>query len=122
MRADILTPPSLAVDYLFLTNSGSPHTLPHPPLHVQPFSASSEQNDYEIPWRLRDLIAHPLVARLFGEAFADLRDAFGSWHPRTAILRDVKRKLSPIQRLRDGGRDGRGGVFGMGGGAGVARL
>ncbi|KZV69431.1 hypothetical protein PENSPDRAFT_686408 [Peniophora sp. CONT] len=111
----------LAVDYLFLTNSGSPTTLPHPPLHVESFSATSEQNDYEIPWRLRDLIAHPLVARLFGPAFADLRDAFPHWHPRTAILRDVKRKLSPIQRLREGRG---GGAFGMGsvGVGGVSRL
>ena len=28
-----------------------------------------------------------------------LRDAFGDWQPKTSILRDVKRKLQPVQRL-----------------------
>ncbi|KAG7096777.1 hypothetical protein E1B28_004187 [Marasmius oreades] len=70
---------ALAVNYLFLTNDGLEE---HPKLHVEPFNANSEQNDYEIPWALRDLIA-------------DDRE----WHPKTTVLKDVKRKLQPIQRL-----------------------
>lgn len=30
----------------------------------------------------------------------ELRDAFSDWHPRTSILRDLKRKLEPIRRLK----------------------
>lgn len=56
----------------------------------------------KIPWSLRDLIADDRVAHFFGREISHLRDAFKEWHPRTAILRDVKRKLSPIQRLRRG--------------------
>lgn len=39
------------------------------------------------------------MAELFSEDFIRLRDAFRDWQPKTAILRDVKRKLQPIQRL-----------------------
>ncbi|KAG1800582.1 hypothetical protein EV424DRAFT_1474831 [Suillus variegatus] len=39
------------------------------------------------------------VAELFSDDFIRLRDAFRDWQPKTAILRDVKRKLQPIQRL-----------------------
>ncbi|TFY54945.1 hypothetical protein EVG20_g9498, partial [Dentipellis fragilis] len=87
---------SLAVDYLFLTNQG---TEAHPELVVEPFNANTEQNDYEIPWALRDLIADSRVAHFFAQSFADLRNAFPFWQPRTTILRDIKRKLQPIQRL-----------------------
>lgn len=42
---------SLAVNYLFLTNEGSDM---HPELMLEPFSANTEQNDYEVgfvpPW------------------------------------------------------------------------
>ncbi|EIM84487.1 uncharacterized protein STEHIDRAFT_123267 [Stereum hirsutum FP-91666 SS1] len=87
---------SLAVNYLFLTNDGLEE---HPELVVEPFNANTEQNDYEIPWALRDLIADERVAYFFGKAFADLKTAFPHWHPKTTILRDIKRKLQPIQRL-----------------------
>jgi hypothetical protein len=53
----------------------------------------------QIPWALRDLIANERVAHLFADDFANLRNAFPDWHPKTAILRDIKRKLQPIQRL-----------------------
>ncbi|KAH9479021.1 hypothetical protein JR316_0007595 [Psilocybe cubensis] len=33
-----------------------PYTYTHPPLTVDPFNAAQEQNDYEIPWALRDVI------------------------------------------------------------------
>lgn len=39
------------------------------------------------------------MARLFAGEIAQLRDAFREWHPRTAALRELKRKLQPIQRL-----------------------
>jgi len=87
---------SLAVNYLFMTNQGSNE---HPELVVQPFEANTELNDYEIPWALRDLIANEGVAQFFANDIASLRNAFPNWHPKTAILRDIKRKLQPIQRL-----------------------
>jgi len=87
---------SLAVNYLFMTNHGSNE---HPELAIQPFDASTELNDYEIPWALRDLIADERVAHFFASDFANLRNTFPDWHPKTAILRDIKRKLQPIQRL-----------------------
>ncbi|OBZ74632.1 hypothetical protein A0H81_05079 [Grifola frondosa] len=65
---------SLAVKYFFLTNDGDSE---HKDLVVEPFNAVIEQNDYEIPWCLRDMIADE----------------------RTTILREVKRKLQPITRL-----------------------
>ncbi|KAH9019533.1 hypothetical protein EDB84DRAFT_1516906 [Lactarius hengduanensis] len=87
---------SLAVNYLFMTNEGSNE---RPELVLQPFDAKLERNDYEIPWALRDLIANERVAHFFANDFANLRNAFPDWHPKTAILRDIKRKLQPIQRL-----------------------
>lgn len=54
----------------------------------------------QIPWALRDLIADDRVAYFFSNEFAALRDAFDDWQPRTSILRDLKRKLEPIRRLR----------------------
>ena len=84
-------------------------------LVINPFNAVEEQNDYEvrlltfvhrrhssrpqIPWSLRDLIADERVAHFFAREFAQLRDAFDDWSPKTSILRDIKRKLQPIQRL-----------------------
>ncbi|KAJ7487416.1 hypothetical protein B0H11DRAFT_2013225 [Mycena galericulata] len=87
---------SLAVKYLFLTNSGFDT---HPKLDVEPFNANTEQNDYEIPWSLRDLIADERVAHFFSKEISQLAAAFRQWHPKTTILRDIKRKLQPIQRL-----------------------
>ncbi|KAF7339619.1 hypothetical protein MSAN_02176500 [Mycena sanguinolenta] len=85
-----------AVKYLFLTNSGFDT---HPKLTVEPFNAASETNDYEIPWSLRDLIADERVAHFFSKEITQLASEFRHWHPKTTILRDIKRKLQPIQRL-----------------------
>ncbi|KAF8623316.1 hypothetical protein AX17_007457 [Amanita inopinata Kibby_2008] len=87
---------ALAVKYLFLTNDGLEE---HPELVLEPFNARLEQNDYEIPWSLRDIIADERVIHFFSQEIVQLRDAFREWHPRTSILRDLKRKLQPIQRL-----------------------
>ncbi|KAI0338674.1 hypothetical protein BDW22DRAFT_1362769 [Trametopsis cervina] len=87
----------LAVNYLFLTTDGAEGD--EHPLVVEPFNAVDEQNDYEIPWSLRDLIADERVAHFFAAEFSQLKDAFDQWAPKTTILRDVKRKLQPIQRL-----------------------
>ncbi|KAJ7932573.1 hypothetical protein B0H13DRAFT_1956043 [Mycena leptocephala] len=87
---------SYAVKYLFLTNSGFDT---HPKLTVEPFNANTEQNDYEIPWSLRDLVADERVAHFFSKEITELAAAFRHWHPKTTILRDIKRKLQPIQRL-----------------------
>ncbi|KAJ7293409.1 hypothetical protein C8J57DRAFT_1268974 [Mycena rebaudengoi] len=87
---------ALAVKYLFLTNSGFDT---HPKLTVESFDANLEQNDYEIPWSLRDLIADDRVAHFFSREISELATAFRQWHPKTTILRDLKRKLQPIQRL-----------------------
>ncbi|PCH42800.1 hypothetical protein WOLCODRAFT_138070 [Wolfiporia cocos MD-104 SS10] len=87
---------SLAVKYFFLANDGEDDAKK---LVIEPFNAINEQNDYEIPWSLRDMIADERVAHFFAREFAHLRDAFDDWQPKTTILRDVKRKLQPIQRL-----------------------
>ncbi|XP_006464180.1 hypothetical protein AGABI2DRAFT_75124 [Agaricus bisporus var. bisporus H97] len=87
---------SLAVKYLFLTDDGH---ADQPEVNLEPFNASHEQNDYEIPWALRDIIANEHVRHFFTREIGDLRDAFRDWHPKTTILRDLKRKLQPIQRL-----------------------
>ncbi|KAH9914284.1 uncharacterized protein B0H18DRAFT_887247 [Fomitopsis serialis] len=87
---------SLAVKYFFLTNDGDTE---HADLNIDSFNAVEEQNDYEIPWSLRDMIADERVAHLFAREFAQLRDAFDDWQPKTTILREVKKKLQPIQRL-----------------------
>ncbi|PBK59583.1 hypothetical protein ARMSODRAFT_966825 [Armillaria solidipes] len=89
---------ALAVNYLFLADDG-PDTN-QVELKLDDFNAATEQNDYEIPWSLRDLIADPSVQRLFEGEFLSLRDAFKEWHPKTTILRDVKRKLAPITRMK----------------------
>ncbi|KAI0071796.1 hypothetical protein K474DRAFT_1712157 [Panus rudis PR-1116 ss-1] len=87
---------SLAVDYMFLANDGEDIRTD---LKVDSFNAVDEQNDYEIPWALRDLIADDRVTDFFSREIAQLRDAFDDWSPKTSILRDIKRKLQPIQRL-----------------------
>ncbi|KAJ7706365.1 hypothetical protein B0H17DRAFT_1126035 [Mycena rosella] len=87
---------SLAVKYLFLSNSGFDT---HPKLTVEPFNANTEQNDYEIPWSLRDLIADERVAHFLSKEIFQLAADFRRWHPKTTILREIKRKLQPIQRL-----------------------
>ncbi|KAF8583529.1 hypothetical protein K439DRAFT_1634370 [Ramaria rubella] len=87
---------ALAVRFLFET-SGALGV--HPELDVQPFTARAARNDYEIPWALRDLIANPDVADLFSSEFSELRAAFDDWHPRTTVLREIRRKLEPIRRL-----------------------
>ncbi|KAI9060371.1 hypothetical protein FKP32DRAFT_1595452 [Trametes sanguinea] len=87
---------SLAVKYFFMTNDG---TSSDAELVINPFNAVEEQNDYEIPWLLRDMIADTKVAHFFAHEFAQLRDAFDDWQPKTTILREVKKKLQPITRL-----------------------
>ncbi|KAJ7102104.1 hypothetical protein B0H15DRAFT_311750 [Mycena belliarum] len=87
---------SLAVKYLFLSNSGFDT---HPELTLEPFNANTEQNDYEIPWSLRDIIADERVAHFFSKEITQLAADFKQWHPKTTILRELKRKLQPIQRL-----------------------
>ncbi|KAI0632593.1 hypothetical protein C8Q77DRAFT_1058430 [Trametes polyzona] len=87
---------SLAVKYFFMTNDG---TNADAELVINPFNAVEEQNDYEIPWLLRDMIADTKVAHFFAREFSQLRDAFDDWQPKTTILRDVKKKLQPITRL-----------------------
>ncbi|KAK0495685.1 hypothetical protein EDD18DRAFT_1075435 [Armillaria luteobubalina] len=89
---------ALAVNYLFLADDGTDTNQIE--LKLDDFNAATEQNDYEIPWSLRDLIADPSVQRLFEGEFLSLRDAFKEWHPKTTILRDVKRKLAPITRMK----------------------
>ncbi|KAF9446917.1 hypothetical protein P691DRAFT_803264 [Macrolepiota fuliginosa MF-IS2] len=87
---------ALAVKYLFSTNDG---LADHAEAGLESFNAGHEQNDYEIPWALRDVIANERVTHFFATEISELRDAFRDWHPKTTILRDLKRKLQPIQRL-----------------------
>jgi len=87
---------ALAVRFLFETSG----TLGiHPDLAVQSFTARAARNDYEIPWALRDVIANPQVASLFSHEWLELRAAFEQWHPKTTVLREMRRKLEPIRRL-----------------------
>ncbi|KAI0328822.1 hypothetical protein GY45DRAFT_1280990 [Cubamyces sp. BRFM 1775] len=87
---------SLAVKYFFMTNDGANADAE---LVINPFNAVEEQNDYEIPWLLRDMIADTKIAHFFAREFSQLRDAFDDWQPKTTILREVKKKLQPITRL-----------------------
>ncbi|KAI6030083.1 hypothetical protein EDC04DRAFT_2605496 [Pisolithus marmoratus] len=87
---------TLAINYLFLANDGLEERAE---LMVESFNALTEQNDYEIPWALRDLIADDRVTRLFSEELVGLRDAFRNWHPKTAIQRELKRKLAAYPAL-----------------------
>ncbi|KAH6894037.1 hypothetical protein BKA70DRAFT_1439510 [Coprinopsis sp. MPI-PUGE-AT-0042] len=86
---------ALAVRYLFEANEG---VAPYADLQLDSFDAAHEQNDY-IPWSLRDVIADERVIHFFSKEVSQLRDAFNDWQPKTTILRDLKRKLQPIQRL-----------------------
>ena len=54
---------------------------------------------HQIPWALRDVIADERVAHFFSHEFVALREAFRDWHPKTTVLREIKKKLQPIQRL-----------------------
>jgi len=87
---------SLAVKYAFLVNNGFENGSS---MIDEPFNARTARNDYEIPWALRELIADERVFSLFFEEFRELRDSFDQWNPRTAVLKEIKRKLQPIQRL-----------------------
>ncbi|KAG6826418.1 hypothetical protein H0H87_007210, partial [Tephrocybe sp. NHM501043] len=69
----------------------------HSDLVLEAFNAAMEQNDYEIPGSLRNVIADERVVHIFSQQIAELRDAFRDWHPKTTILRDLKR----FQVLRD---------------------
>ncbi|KZT51281.1 hypothetical protein CALCODRAFT_145928 [Calocera cornea HHB12733] len=86
---------TLAVRFLFETNQ-SPNPLP--PLELEPFSARESRNDYEIPWILNELVTHPAVQEWFLSEIEELRASFDDWKPRTAALRDIRRKLEPIKR------------------------
>jgi len=92
---------SLAVRFLFETDYGA---QPLPPLELEPFSARESRNDYEIPWILNELVTHSSVQQWFSSEIDELRAAFDEWKPRTAALRDIRRKLEPIKR---GGRQQR---------------
>ena len=52
---------------------------------------------YQIPWALRGLISDPRCQELFGREFDELRAQFSDWHPKTAVLREMRRKLEPIR-------------------------
>ena len=94
-----------------------------PEFRAEPFQARATRNDYEvrllsvhrggsrrtlkceivvfqIPWALRGVISDPAILSLFGSEIAELRRAFDDWSPKTAILKDLRRKLEPIQSLR----------------------
>ncbi|KAG8908770.1 hypothetical protein FRB99_003008 [Tulasnella sp. 403] len=53
-----------------------------------------------IPWALRGVISDPAVLSLFASEIAELRQAFDDWTPKTSILKELRRKLEPIQSLR----------------------
>jgi len=45
------------------------------PLVVETLNTNQEQNDYEIPWSLRDIISH-----FFGREISEMQDASREWH------------------------------------------
>lgn len=67
-------------------------------LELSPFQPRATRNDYIIPWALRGLIEDRRISTLFGHELAELRVAFDKWQPKTAILRDVRRKLEPVRQ------------------------
>ncbi|KAG8888786.1 hypothetical protein FRB98_006798 [Tulasnella sp. 332] len=88
----------LAVRFMFETTGVVGNERPE--LRLDPFQARATRNDYEIPWALRGVITDPAVLSLFASEIAELRQAFDDWAPKTTILRDLRRKLEPIQSLR----------------------
>lgn len=58
----------------------------------------SDSDGYQIPWALRGLISDPRCQELFGREFDELRAQFDDWHPKTAVLKEMRRKLEPIKR------------------------
>ncbi|KAG9049907.1 hypothetical protein FS837_008669 [Tulasnella sp. UAMH 9824] len=88
----------LAVRYLFETSGVLGNEKPE--LRVDPFQARATRNDYEIPWALRGVISDPAILSLFASEIAELRQAFDEWSPKTTLLRELRRKLEPIQSLR----------------------
>jgi hypothetical protein len=44
------------------------------------------------------LIAHPLTSLLFSSEIEALREGFRGWHPKTAVLRELRRKVAPLGR------------------------
>jgi len=62
-------------------------------LSVEPFLPRAPRNDYEIPWALRHILADPRVGELFSAEFLELRAAFDDWQPKTAALKDIRRKV-----------------------------
>ena len=54
----------------------------------------------QIPWALRGLISDPRFQELFGREFDELRAQFDDWHPKTAVLKEMRRKLEPIKGRR----------------------
>ncbi|EJU05139.1 hypothetical protein DACRYDRAFT_19736, partial [Dacryopinax primogenitus] len=71
---------------------------PLPPLELEPFSARESSNDYEIPWILNELVTHPAAQEWFLSEIEELRAAFDDWKPKTAALRDIRKKLEPLKR------------------------
>ena len=79
---------SLAVRYFLETsdvlppgNVPDPEQRPRPRLQVDSFQAKTARNDYEIPWALREIIAHE--SGLFESEWQQLARAFDEWHPKT---------------------------------------
>ncbi|KAF8310659.1 hypothetical protein DL93DRAFT_1580807 [Clavulina sp. PMI_390] len=85
---------NLAIRFLFEA-SGSSHPTE---LHLSGFSARNPRNDYTIPWALRGLIEDRRISSLFGQELAELRVAFDKWQPKTAILKEVRKKLEPVRQ------------------------
>jgi hypothetical protein len=54
----------------------------------------------QIPWALRGLVSDPRCQELFGREFDELRAQFDNWQPKTAVLKEVRRKLEPIRGRR----------------------
>ena len=76
----------MAVRYLFETSNmmssdDEVNTERQPGLRVDSFQAKTARNDYEIPWALREVIAHE--SGLFEDEWQQLAKAFNEWQPKT---------------------------------------
>jgi hypothetical protein len=69
---------------------------PHPPNKIYTRRVPDFASFF---WKIKKIVADERVIHFFSREITELRDAFREWNPKTAILRDIKRKLQPIQRL-----------------------
>ena len=46
---------------------------------------------------MASLVSNPRYQEPFGHEFDELRTQIDNWHPKTAVLKEMRRKLEPIK-------------------------